>query len=138
MENYTTEITSFTAVLAEMSSTRYEWSCYFILNDIPKYYRTIVFVEEYENVEFGWCWYGATPEIYLGDNEWEYCKGTSVNDLVFDHWRDHLFAQCVSLIKQHSKHRLRLFPFTDMEYGDEEFIPLTSYRIPEQVKMIEK
>lgn len=137
MEKYTLEIVSFTAMLAEKTTRRYEWACYFTLKNDPTNYRKIVFVEEEENPEFGWYWDSATPEILLEHDKWEYCKGKSFHDPIFDYWRDHLFQQCVNLIKRHSKDRLRLLPYTTMEFADEDFTTLSSYHRPESIKFIE-
>jgi len=137
MEKYTLELVSFMAMLAEKTTTRYEWACYFTLKNDPTNYRSIVFLEEYENSEFGWFWDYSVPEILLENDKWEHTQGSSVHDIVFHNWTDHLFTQFIQLIKRHSKDRLRLIPYNDIEYFEEDFTPLPSYHQPESIKFIE-
>lgn len=71
-------------------------------------------------------------------HDFKHQSGVEAEDISFS--ISHLFEQLVQILQSHSKDRLRLLTYRDRDYGysNEDFQPLSSYKLPKKVKMNEE
>lgn len=111
-------LTSCFISLFHKTDDTYCWECIFTVNGNSESYRLLVNCDFLLNKNKGWVWNYLQVE-YKEDavSDWSYDLSHS------DIWDDHVFSQCVQLIKKHSKYRVQLLLSMSFEYNECNFIP---------------
>jgi hypothetical protein len=109
---------SCSITLLEKNKDTYCWECIFTIEKETTPYRLFINSDFLPMKNKGWVWNYFQVE-YKEDatSDWLYDLSHS------DTWDDHVFSQCVQLIKKHSKYRVQLLLCLSYEYNESNFSP---------------
>lgn len=104
--------------LFHKTSDTYCWECIFTVEKETSPFRLFVNCDHFLHQNKGWVWnYLQVEYKEEATSDWHYDLSHS------DTWDDHVFSQCVQLIKKHSKYRVQLLLCMSFEYNEHGFTP---------------